>query len=151
MCIRDSFPPWATAAVETPRSPREGSGPIRVLLVEDHASLAAVTARLLRREGLEVHVAGSGKGALEAASTFPQDILLCDLNLPDMSGLDVIRELKSACPAEIIRAVIVTGTDASEVASLRRNAAKLGVHEFVTKPLTVEAIRGIVARFEAGC
>src|SRR5690348_12760538 len=74
---------------------RVGPGPTRLLLVEDYAPLAEATAEFLRNETLTVRIAKSGKEALLAAIEFRPQIVLFDLNLPDMSGLDVARALRS--------------------------------------------------------
>ena len=68
----------------------------RVLLVEDHDILAKATADLLRTEGLEVQIASTGGQALASVGTFRPDIILCDLNLPDMAGVDVARDLRKS-------------------------------------------------------
>ena len=83
------------ALIET-HSPRKQGEPkktkqLRVLLVEDHADLAAATASLLRGEGLEVRTARTGREALEVAPNFRPQLILCDMNLPDMDGLETIR------------------------------------------------------------
>src|SRR6476646_4728790 len=74
---------------------RVGEGTTRVLLVEDYAPLAEATAELLRDAGLTVRIAASGKEALRVAIAFRPEIVLFDLSLPDMSGLDVARALRS--------------------------------------------------------
>src|SRR4030095_8967469 len=74
-------------------SPRRVSH--RVLLIEDHEALAEATAFLMRSEGLEVWIAATGRDALEMADRVRPEIVLCDLRLPDMNGLDIVRELRS--------------------------------------------------------
>jgi DNA-binding response OmpR family regulator len=59
---------------------------LRVLLVEDCPDLGAATADFLEAEGLEVRTALSGLEAVEIASAFKPQLLLCDMNLPDMSA-----------------------------------------------------------------
>jgi len=66
--------------------PFQGGNSVRVLLVEDHAELAELTAQMLCSEGLDVRVAGSGREALDSASKFRPQLVLCDLHLPDISG-----------------------------------------------------------------
>ena len=69
-------------------------GTPRLLLVEDHAGLAEATQEFLQSEGFDVRLASSGREALGAAVAFEPDIVLCDLHLPDMSGLDVLSALR---------------------------------------------------------
>src|SRR5262249_54521582 len=68
---------------------------LRVLLIDDHAAHSAAMAELLNREGLEVRTALSGEEGLQVASAFRPQLILCDLNLPDMTGQEVIRRLCS--------------------------------------------------------
>ena len=69
-------------------------GTARLLLVEDHAGLAEVTREFLQSEGFEVRLASSGREALAAAIAFQPDIVLCDLHLSDMDGVDVLSALR---------------------------------------------------------
>ena len=69
-------------------------GTPRLLLVEDHAGLAEATQEFLQSEGFDVRLASSGREALGAAVAFQPDIVLCDLHLPDMTGLDVLSALR---------------------------------------------------------
>src|SRR5262249_31380833 len=66
----------------------------RLLLVEDSAALAEATAEYLQFLGLDVCIAGNGKDALQAVGLFRPEIVLCDLRLPDMSGLDLLQALR---------------------------------------------------------
>ncbi|MDR1798516.1 MAG: response regulator, partial [Bifidobacteriaceae bacterium] len=65
----------------------------RILLAEDDSAIADPLARALGREGYEVSVYGTGQGLLDAPAG--ADLVILDLGLPDMDGLDVARELRS--------------------------------------------------------
>jgi PAS domain S-box-containing protein len=130
-----------------PQTPKRKKSP-RVLLVEDHAELAAMTAEVLRQEGLEVRTALSGREALEAASDFRPQLILCDLHLPDMPGEDLVRELRANPGTKRSRVVIVTALHESDVSMLRRRAKQMTVDRFVSKPLTVEKIRTLLAELK---
>ena len=67
----------------------------RVLLVEDHAGFAEATAALMRHHGLDVSIATSGGDALKLAEECRPVLVLCDLTLPDMTGLDVVQALRA--------------------------------------------------------
>jgi CheY-like chemotaxis protein len=120
-------------------SPAEASR-LRVLLVEDDPDLADVTAEFLRAEGLDVEAARSGREALEVAPVFRPQLVLCDMNLPDMTGLDVVRGLRSNPSTEDTSFVILTAMRETERAH-RREAETLGVEAFIPKPITTDAIR----------
>jgi PAS domain S-box-containing protein len=124
----------------------EKSGQLRVLLVEDHVGLAVATATLLRREGLEVQTALTGRAALEAAPGFRPQLILCDMNLPDMKGPDVIRELRLNSSIQPAHAVILTAMSETSLRTYNSAAGKLGVDAFMSKPIAPEAIRTLVSK-----
>ena len=119
-----------------------------VLLVDDHAALAAATAALLRSEGLAVEVAASGQAALDAAVRLQPRLLLCDMSLPDMDGLAVVDRLREPLAHWGTYVAMVTARSAEELLHYNRMARKLGAHEFVAKPLTSEWIRALRARLD---
>jgi CheY-like chemotaxis protein len=123
-------------------------GPIRVLLVEDQADLADMMAELLRDEGLEVQIAFTGREALEAQTRFEPQLILCDLHLPDMNGVKVIRRLRSSPATGAAYAAIVTSLSEAEIRSYNSEAADLGVDEFIAKPVTQEVVRRLVAKLQ---
>ena len=112
----------------------------RVLIVEDEASLADSIRYNLEREGYEVDVAYDGRDALQQARREPPDLVLLDLMLPEMAGLDVCRALRAESSVPII---IVTAKDAEadKVAGL-----EVGADDYVTKPFSM---RELVARISA--
>ncbi len=126
------------------RAPEE-QNPLRVLLVEDHADLAAMTAELLRGEGFEVRTALTGREALEAAPDFQPHLTLCDMRLPDIKGREVIHGLRSNPLTQRTHAVILTALSEEEIRAFNRNAQKMGVDQFIRKPLTLDAIRDLRA------
>jgi two-component system, OmpR family, response regulator RegX3 len=108
-----------------------------VLLVEDDDSIAVPLADGLRREGFTVVRAATGEEALAAA---PPDIVLLDLRLPDMDGLDVCRQLRARSAVPII-VVSARGEEVDRVIGL-----ELGADDYVVKPF---GIRELVARIRA--
>lgn len=127
-------PPAAASA--TPARPVDPV--LTTLLVEDHPDVAAATVEQLRSEGLQVVAAASGQAALEAAAAQRPRLLLCDLSLPDMSGLQLIDALKPQLAAWGTHVVVLTGRSDAEIGAYARRASELGVDEFIAKPLRVE-------------
>ncbi len=127
------------------RAPEEPQ-PLRVLLVEDHADLAAMTAELLRGEGFEVRTAFTGQEALEAAPDFRPHLILCDMHLPDIKGREVISGLRSNPLTRSTHAVILTALSEGEIRAFNRSAKRMGVDQFISKPLTLDAIRDLRAK-----
>jgi len=119
---------------------------LRVLLIDDHAELAAATAELLRDEGLEVRIALSGREGLEAAQTFKTELILCDLNLPDIQGQEVIRRLRSDPLIPPTYAVVLTALSNHEIAELKRKDERMSIDEYIGKPLTTEIAQRLVTQ-----
>jgi CheY-like chemotaxis protein len=132
-------------------SPDSGSreGAVRLLLVEDHAALAEVTAEFLRELGLEVQIAKSGEQALEKAVAFLPDIVLCDMRLPDMSGLDVAGALRANPKTKGVLIALHTAMDNVDIHLLERETHAKAVNLFLSKPITEEKLERLLAELAA--
>jgi two-component system, OmpR family, response regulator RegX3 len=113
---------------------------VHVLVVEDEVSFADALTVGLEREGFRVTVAPDGTAALRSFAAEPPDLVLLDLMLPGISGLDVCREirLKSDVPIIIVTA---KGEEVDTVVGL-----EVGADDYVTKPYR---LRELVARMRA--
>lgn len=112
-----------------------------VLLVEDEDSIADFQTVLLSREGYTVHRASDGKLAVQLFDAHRPDVVLLDLRLPGLGGLDVLREIRKMCEHTPVVVVSVKDDEAEKVAAL-----ELGADDYVTKPF---APRELVARVRA--
>ncbi len=112
----------------------------RILLVEDESGLAESIRYALETEGYDVAIAADGPSGLELSRTLDPDLVLLDLMLPGMSGLDLCRLIRRSSDAPII---ILTAKDseADKVAGL-----ELGADDYMTKPFS---IRELNARIRA--
>jgi len=110
---------------------------MRVLVVEDDATIAEPLRTGLRREGFEVEVVGTGAAALAAA---PHDLVLLDLGLPDLDGRVVCRELRERSGVPVI--VVTARSDEIDRVTL----LELGADDYVVKPF---GFRELVARMRA--
>ncbi len=126
-------------------APISGRNPTRLLLVEDYAPLAEATEVLLREAGLGVRIAGFGEEALLAAIEFRPDIVLCDMHLPDMSGLDVARALRANPDTKNALLAIHTSMSETEIRVFEREIHSDEVNLFVSKPLTEEKVGRLLA------
>ena len=117
----------------------------RVLLVEDHASLAQATAEFLKAYGLDVRIANSGEEALDAAAEFRPEIVVCDMRLPDLSGLEVARMLRARGETSNAVLAISTALSDGELQFLGGNTHWADVDLFLPKPLTEAGIRTLLA------
>jgi CheY-like chemotaxis protein len=112
----------------------------RLLLIDDHEELAEMTAELLTVQGFEVQVVTTGKEAIQTAATFLPEIVLCDMSLPDLSGFDVARELRTHPKTERVLFAIHSAMRKSDIGQSDRELLMLNVDLFLPKPLTAEKI-----------
>jgi two-component system KDP operon response regulator KdpE len=104
-------------------SPRQ-----RILLVDDEVALQRTVATLLRGAGYDVVISATGHDALRQAEDAAPDLVLLDLGLPDLDGLEVCRRLRAMVPVPII--VLSARTPESDKVA----ALDLGADDYVTKP-----------------
>jgi two-component system response regulator RegA len=112
-----------------------------VLIIEDEPRLRDMLSEALRRWGLESTMARSGEEALRSIDTHPADILLVDLNLPGLSGIETLTELRKRgidAPA-----IILTGFGDLQAA---QQAIELGVVAFLTKPAPLGELEQAIDR-----
>jgi two-component system response regulator RegX3 len=113
---------------------------VRILVVEDEESLADTVRYNLEREGYSVAVATDGRKALERFRSQNPSLVILDLMLPEMSGLDVCRQIRQISNVPIIM-VTAKDSEADKVSGL-----ELGADDYVTKPFSV---RELVSRVRA--
>jgi len=117
-----------------------GTTPTRVLVVDDDPNVAEVVGRYLEREGFEVELLGDGQLGLERALAEPPDVLILDLMLPGLDGLEVCRRLRALAPVPVIM-LTAKGDEADRVLGL-----ELGADDYVAKPFSP---RELTARVKA--
>jgi DNA-binding NtrC family response regulator len=110
-----------------------------ILIVDDEEFLRKELERILGEEGYTVRAVESGAGALEVVDREGADLVLLDLNLPDLHGVEVLREIKARDPEALVIVVTGYGSVESAVESL-----KLGAYDFIKKPFKADAIKLIV-------
>ena len=113
--------------------------PPHILVMEDDLSVAKGLELVLSEEGYAVNLAGTGELALEAFRQKRFDLLVADLRLPDIDGMEVIKEVKEAKPETEVIVITGYGTTATAV-----EAMKLGVHDFLPKPFTEDQIKSAI-------
>lgn len=113
-------------------SGRRAARPPRVLVVEDDPGSRWTLAALLQRTGFECRVASNGREALEVAPAFGPDVILMDLMMPELDGLEATRRLKADARTREVAVVALSGN----VTRLGESAARTaGCDDFVTKPV----------------
>ncbi|MFD6415326.1 response regulator transcription factor [Streptomyces sp. NPDC060194] len=123
-----------------PTAPEPGPAAPRVLVVDDDPVVAEVVAGYLARAGYDVDRAGDGPAALERAAAHPPALVVLDLMLPGMDGLEVCRRLHAAAPVPVVM-LTARGDEDDRVLGLER-----GADDYVTKPFSP---RELVLRVES--
>ncbi len=114
---------------------------MRILLVEDDSATAQSIELMLKMEGMCIQTTDLGEEAIDLAKVYDYDLVLLDLNLPDMGGMTVLRRLRAA---KIETPVIVQTGDTSTQAKV--DALSAGADDFMTKPFHKDEL---VARIHA--
>ena len=107
----------------------------RVLLVEDDVAIAAPLARALEREGHEVQLAQLGQEAIDSMRKGKQDLLILDLGLPDIDGLEVCRTIRASDPRLPILILTARGSEMDVVVGL-----EMGADDYVSKPFRAKEL-----------
>src|SRR5215208_983223 len=113
----------------------------RVLVVDDERSILLLLHEALSLWGYQVTTAGTGQEALDALRTGVFHVAMTDIRMPDMSGLDLLREIKKV--DESIEVVVMTGYPAISSAV---EALKEGAYDYLSKPLILDEIQHLMQR-----
>jgi two-component system OmpR family response regulator len=114
---------------------RADGNPINVLVVDDESVLAEMVSMALRYEGWNIATAGDGSSAIASARAQRPDVVVLDVMLPDMSGLDVLHKLREENPQ--LPVLLLTAKDAVED---RIAGLTAGGDDYVTKPFSIEEV-----------
>ena len=114
--------------------------PVKILVVDDEPAVTDLLAYNLRKAGYEILLAADGSEALRQARTSSPDLILLDLMIPEVNGLDVCRELRKTSNVPIIM-LTARGEEIDRVVGL-----ELGADDYVSKPFSVHEL---LARIKA--
>lgn len=113
----------------------------RILVVDDDESLRRVTQVQLQQSGYNVATASDGNEALTVLEQFPADLVITDLKMPGISGMELLRRIRSGYPEIMIIMVTAFGTIENAVEAMRA-----GAYDYITKPVQIEELRITTAR-----
>jgi two-component system, OmpR family, response regulator len=129
--------------------PDEGDdNPLRILLVEDNDTLAEGLSTILRGSGYAVDVVSDGLSAEAVAAAQSFDLIILDLNLPEMDGLDVLRSIRARQNQAAVMILTARGTPEERVRGL-----DLGADDYLTKPFDISELEArirVLLRRQAG-
>jgi two-component system chemotaxis response regulator CheY len=114
---------------------------IRTLIVDDSSVMRKIVERALRQAGLEltvVHEAGTGIEGLDVLRSKPVDLILSDINMPTMDGLEFLRQIRAQNLAPGVPVVMIT-TESSE--EHVKQAILAGARGYIRKPFTAEQVK----------
>ena len=129
---------------ETPRpgSPAlNGGPPARLLVVDDESTVTELLQEFLASLGYEVEVASSGAAAVARIPVFRPDVVLSDLNMAGLTGLDVMRSSRQTDEDTVV--ILITGETTTAVAI---DAMRQGAYDYIIKPFELDDVQGSVER-----
>ncbi len=127
-------------------SEKQASG---VLVVEDNPVNAMVNRLMLQKLGLEVTVAENGLAALEHLRNRRFRLVLMDISMPEMDGVEATRAIRSGKDPDIDSNVAIVGLSAHSLQGDEDESLEAGMNAYLTKPVTLEQLEEIVKRFLA--
>ncbi|HUX10491.1 MAG TPA: response regulator [Terriglobia bacterium] len=109
--------------------------PINVLIVDDEVEFLETLVKRLRKRQLEVNGVTSGEAALELLKTSPVDVVVLDVKMPGMSGLDTLREIKKM--HNLVEVIMLTGHASLEAAI---EGMAVGAFDYLMKPTQIDEL-----------
>ena len=113
----------------------------RILVVDDDEGACSAMSRILTREGYDVVVAANGFEALNHLRNSSVDLIISDINMPEMNGMVFLRELKESHPGSNI--IMITAYGEMET---YMEAMNLGVFEYINKPVKIDELKKIICK-----
>ncbi len=121
--------------------------PLRMLLVEDNVVVQLLTKRLLGKLGYSIDLAVNGKQAIDAIEKTTYDIVLMDLQMPEMDGLDALKEITRRWPSERPAIIAMTASDAG---TERQACLDAGMNDYLTKPVREAELSDMLRKWGSG-
>ena len=115
------------------RAPRKKN--IKVLVVDDEKQIQNVLAKILKKKDYQVKTVGDGMEALKAFKKERFDIVLLDIMMPKLDGIQTLRKIKAQFPKTIVMMLTAYGSVATA-----REAMQLGAYDYITKPFDMNFI-----------
>jgi two-component system, NtrC family, response regulator PilR len=126
----------STTDAKEPAATQAAKRPPRILVVDDERSMRELLAIVLKREGYDVVLAENGRTAIEVLEREPVDLLISDIQMPDLSGVDVLRAAKKI--DQDILGIMITAFASTETAV---EAMRLGACDYLSKPFDVDLLK----------
>jgi response regulator RpfG family c-di-GMP phosphodiesterase len=125
----------------SPASAKSGADLLRVLLVDDHGPVLRFLASAFTAQGCLVSTASTAEKALDLLSDHPFDLVVSDIKMPGLSGLDLLRTVKGKQPGTPV--VLITGAPSDNYAVF---GLRLGAYDYLPKPFSVKEVQELIQR-----
>lgn len=112
-----------------------------VLVIDDDQTVLTLVQKALKDSGIALYTTKSGQEGLEAIQNNSPDVLLLDISLPDMSGLELARQMRVINPKIPIAFITVSNDSYTAI-----EAMKVGAYDFLVKPLSIDSVRNVISR-----
>ncbi len=134
------------------RSPHDGAGgdvrhSLRILVVEDEPVNQFFMGRLLEKMGHRPRLASQVDEAFACMEEEHFDLILMDIQLPDMNGMDATRRIRSNPPAKQAKDIPIVAVTAFAMEANREQALAAGMDDHIAKPVELDALQRVIGRF----
>jgi len=113
----------------------------KVLVVDDEAIVRAGISRVLEKQGLSIHTAADGSEALEIMAEYHINIVLLDIKMPGLDGIEVLRHMRATYPGTVV--IMITGHPTIQSAI---ECTKLGAIDYLVKPFRVDELEALILK-----
>ena len=120
---------------------------VRLLLVEDNLTNQQVAQAILKKLGLSADVAGNGLEALKALEELPYDLVLMDLQMPEMDGLEATRRIRNPQSPVLNHNIPIIAMTARALQDDRENCLQAGMNDYISKPVKPQALSEVLLRW----
>jgi two-component system, NtrC family, response regulator PilR len=112
-----------------------------ILVIDDERSMRDLLAIMLKKEGYQIHLAENGKTALNSINKNVFDLVISDIRLPDIDGIEILKHIKKVSPETDV--ILITAYASTETAV---KAVKMGAADYIYKPFDIDEMRIIIQR-----
>src|SRR6185436_19815302 len=120
---------------ELPPEPTASGRGATILIVEDDAAMRMMLREALEEDGYTVEAVGGGRAGIERVKQGGVDLVISDVKMPDLDGLDMLREIKAVTPSPHVITITAFGSIDTAI-----RAVKLGAFDYITKPFEIDQL-----------
>jgi PAS domain S-box-containing protein len=130
-----------------PQSPTAGLPNARILIAEDNSTNREVALGMLRKFGLSAEAVADGAEAISALESIPYDLVLMDMRMPVMDGIEAARQIRNPRSKVLNHDIPIVALTANAMESDRENCRAAGMNDFVAKPVSMVILREVLRKW----